>query len=444
MTSRPVTSADAFQKGLPASLEHEQGLLGTCMAGDPNDLEVAASLIDPNDFSIGKNRRIWETIKKIHEAGTPIDRVGVAKALMDSGHLEAVDGLAYLSSLDPLPRIHGIVESYCKILRECSIRRMAIFEAQKILDQAFSGLAGDDIVLSFQRAGEEISGKKHRTGGGMMRVDEVYTRDFAGNFAHFVGESEQAAACPIPWKEPLNGLRLGELTILAARPGVGKSSAAAQIAAHCGGMGIHTHWWSLEMKSGLLLRRAVASRSGVSHYQMQTGYLKPESKQLAYQALSDLCEMPLRMADDAGASVEVIRRAIRESRARFEKPSLVIVDYLQLLAGNGGSNRNEEIGRISRGLKRITLEFDVAVLALSQLSRDSEKEGNREPKLSDLRDSGSLEQDADNVVFIHRPTADETNELEVLWLVKKQRNGHTGATPLTFHRDQMRFTSRTR
>lgn len=433
----------AFQKGLPASLEHEAAVLGTAIAGTSAELEIAGSLITRDDFSIAKHQTIWGVIAKLKDSGRPVDRIGVTQALIEIGKLEAVDGMTYLSHLEPLPRAAGLIESYCGVLRSYAIRRSAILEAEKLQALAYQESGSDELIATLQRATESLSGLKHANGNGMMRIDEVYARDFGGNFSHFVGESEQAACCPMPWEEPLDGLRLGELTILAARPGVGKSSAAAQIAAHVAGHGIGVHWWSLEMKAGLLMRRAVAAQSGVSHFQMQKGWLKPEPRQAVYESLAKLCEMPLRMADDAGASVEAIRRAIRESRARLEKPSLIIIDYLQLIAGNGGSNRNEEISRISRALKRITLEFDVAVLALSQLSRDSEKEGNREPRLSDLRDSGSLEQDADNVVFIHRATQDETNDMEVLWLVRKQRNGHTGMKPLVFQKDRMRFVERT-
>lgn len=428
-----------FERGLPASLEHEQGLLGTCMVGRVEDLELAASHIDADDFSIEKHRRIWAAIMGLHRNGVSVDRVTVAMALRKAKHLESVDGMAYLSSLDPMLAFTGNCETYCRVLRGYATRRRAILAAEKIQQLAFLESGSEELIGELQRATEALSASQIKNGS-MLRADEVLERDFAGDPKRFLGFGEAAAACPIPWPEHLEGLRVGEMTILAARPGVGKSSAAMQIALHSAGRGFGVDFWSLEMRSGNILRRGVSGRAEVSHYQMQRGFLPTDQQRLACSALSQIFEMPLWFADNAGATVEQIRRQCREAKAHGLPRRLVIVDYLQLLSGHGGSNRNEEIGRISRGLKRLTLDFGVAVLALSQLSRDSEKDNNREPRLSDLRDSGSLEQDADNVVFIHKPTADAPGPTqEVRWLVRKQRNGQTGSTPLLFFRDQMRF-----
>jgi replicative DNA helicase len=439
--TQDIARKAVFEKGLPASLEHEQGLLGTCMAGRVEDLELAASLVDADDFSIEKHRRIWAAIIGLHRNGAAVERPTVAMELRKANHLESVDGLAYLASLEPMLAFAGNCETYCRVLRGYATRRKAIIAAEKIQQLAFLESGSDELIGELQRATEALSASQIKNGS-MLRADEVLERDFAGDPKRFLGFGEAVAACPIPWKEHLEGLRVGEMTILAARPGVGKSSAAAQIAMHSASAGSGVDFWSLEMRSGMILRRAVSGRAEVSHYQMQRGFLPTDQQRLACSALSQIFEMPLWFADDAGATVEQIRRRCREAKAHGLPLRLVVVDYLQLLAGAGSSrsNRNEEIGQISRGLKRLTLDFGVAVLALSQLSRDSEKDNNREPRLSDLRDSGSLEQDADNVVFIHKPTADAPGPTqEVRWLVRKQRNGQTGSTPLLFFRDQMRF-----
>jgi replicative DNA helicase len=414
------------------------------MAGSPASLDIAITHVDGDDFSIEKHRRIWAAMAGLHRKGTPVDRVTVSEALQTAKHLESVDGMSYLAQLDPLPLIPGIVESYCGILRGYTLRRMAIFQAERLTALAFEGSGSDDLSGVLQSAVEALSAKKLNGSTAMMRADDVLVRDFAGDFTRFVGEGEPIPTCPIPWKEQLGGLRLGELTILAARPGVGKSSAATQIAVAAATAGHGADFWSLEMKAGDILRRAAACQAHVSHFQMQRGFLRDEDRRKVYQALAAMTDLPLWFADNAGASIEHIRRRLRETKARGQPVSLVIVDYLQLMAGvgSGRSNRNDEIGQISRGLKLISLEFRVAVLALSQLSRDSAKQGNRKPELFDLRDSGSLEQDADNVVFIHQPNPEmegEAKHKEVLWLVRKQRNGHTGETPVMFFPDQMRF-----
>lgn len=437
------TNNPGFDK-TPSALDHETAVLGSCMS-DPESLEQAAELLADSDFAVEPHRRLWRRISEMRSAGRFVDRVTIVQYLAEKNDLQRVGGIAALAQMDPLPRNAGILTSYCKHLRVCSIRRMAYQQAKKLEDLALSAADTEEIIAELQRAGETLSGQRHQSGR-MLQMDQIYSRDFEGKLDSFVGLVEQTAACPIPWQEPLGGLRIGELTILAARPGAGKSSAATQIAAHVAAVHkIGVDYWSLEMKSGSILRRAVAGLSGISHYRMLHGLrITEEDKAAAYKSLSDLSGSPLRMCDSANASVEQIRSELRQARARFECPSLVVVDYLQLLSTSGGNTRNDEISRISRGLKQLTLEFPISVLALSQLSRNSEKEGNREPRLSDLRDSGSIEQDADSVVFIHKPTTDEESKVwEVQWLVKKQRNGQTGMVPLDFHRDKMRFQPRT-
>lgn len=441
MSARPAVSP-ALERGLPAALEHERAVLGSCLADDQH-LEVALTLAKETDFSTEAHRRLWRQIVTMREAGHVVDRVTVAHALHEAGKLASVGGMAAIAELEVLPHAAGIVEGYCRTLRVNAIRRMAFLEAQRLMELSLSGGDTEDIIASLQRAGEALSGQKHNTGK-LLRVDQVYERDFGGDIRNFVGEAEQTAAVPIPWAEALGGLRVGELTILAARPGVGKSTAAAQIAANAARIGIAADYWSLEMKSGLIVRRQVAGLAGLSHFKMLRGYLNDQEKSVAYKTLAELSSVPLRLADNPGASVDQIRNELRQAKARFELPTLVVIDYLQLLQTSGGHTRNEEISRISRGLKRLTLEFPITILALSQLSRESEKEGNREPRLSDLRDSGSLEQDADSCVFIHRPNQDDSAKVqEVQWIVRKQRNGHTGMVPLQFIKDQMRFVEMT-
>lgn len=275
----------------------------------------------------------------------------------------------------------------------------------------------------------------------MLGPTAIYERDFR-SWKDFTGHETRPGA-PLPWPEPIGCLRIGEYTILAGRPGDGKSAAAGNIALYAAKQFHRVYIVTLEMKGGTILRRMVASEANVSQWKLANGLANESEERAAYAALSAICDLPILMQDrHAGTGVEQIRNALRAALARDECPTLVIIDYLQLLHGGGGQNRNEEIGRISRGLKSLTLDFPIALLALSQLSRDSEKEGKREPRLSDLRDSGSLEQDADNVVFLHAGSDDVNAKVrEVRWIVRKQRNGHVGAVPLWFHRDQLRFTA---
>lgn len=437
-----AASEIAFERGLPTSHQHELEVLSTCLA-DRDALDQGIVLLSPEDFSTQGRKVLWNQIRELHAAGKIPDANTVFRALQEKGKLQSIGSMAdYLS---PLPPVAGLFEQYCRILRVHAVRRRAIIEAQRIQELAYSGGEAEELVAELQRAGDALSSRKHR-GTRLLTVAEAYQRDFEGNFANFIGEGEKTPAFPIPWEEPLEGLRNGEMTILAARPAVGKSSAAAQIAFQGAVQGRRVHLWTLEMRAGVTIRRAISALSLVSHYQMNLGWVKDEKRKAVFEALTKAVDSPLMIADDAQVTVEQMRQELRQAKAIGMLPELVIVDYLQLMQGVG-QNRNDVVSSITRGLKRLTLEFGVAVLALSQLSRDQEKQGKREPMLSDLRDSGSIEQDADNVVFLHVDSKDnpgldgpeKPKVLVVQWLVKKQRNGGTGMVKLLFTKALMRF-----
>jgi replicative DNA helicase len=380
----------AFEKGLPANLEAERGILGTCQSGDADELEYVMNHVAESDFSIEKHRRIWMACRKLHESGQPVERVTLANALKAAKQLESVDGLAYLSELDALPSGGGILESYCRILRVNAIRRMAVFEAERLRELAMTEGGAEDIVSALQRATEAISGIQADDSDGMLTVAEVFERDFNGDFLKFVGEKQQAPTIPLPWDDPMGGLRVGEMTIIGGRPGDGKSIAAAQIASWAARAGHRTHFWSLEMDSGSILRRVIAAEAPVSHSRLRSGDLDQAEKREVFRVLGDAMQCQIWLRDDPNASVERIRRNLRKAKAQGLAPSLAVIDYLQLLTGSTrAENRVNEIGQISRGLKKLAMEFKVALVVLAQISREAEKQG-REPRLSDLRESGCL------------------------------------------------------
>jgi replicative DNA helicase len=425
------------QMGQPAAVRCERSVLSTFLV-DPDALDLGLSILDDFDFSTESGRLLFRTSKAMRAAGEHVDPVTLGQRLLEAGKIEYVRMSDFL---DPVPIGAGIFEDYCRGLKKQSNCRAAVTISENLRKLAYEGATTDELLSTLQRGVEQLTGRSH-SASEMLRLDEVYQRDFGGDWDEFRGRTTRPAF-PIPFAEPLGGLRQGELTLLAARPGEGKSAMAGQIAV-CGALaGSRVHFWSLEMRSGSILRRLVASLAGISQWKLSNGRTDDSESRAAYGALSKLCELPILMFDrHAGTTVEKIRVSLRRANAKGECPSLVVIDYLQLLQTTGGTNRNEEIGRVSRALKGLTLDFPVSILALSQLSRDSEKEGKREPRLSDLRDSGSLEQDADNVAFLHPAGQDEINAKvrEVRWIVRKQRNGHVGAVPLWFHRDQLRFT----
>lgn len=428
----------AFQKGLPCNPAAEASILGSCLVSGES-LDIAKTLIRTEDFSVHRNRILWEIACGLREAGRPVDRVIVIDELMKADKLESVT-MAYIAELEPLPSTVGLVEQYCRELREKTIRRDAYHAAERLRQSSLEERPSQELIQQMERMASAMSEKSTFANSPTFGLSDIFARDFSGRWDELCGAT-RTPAVPIGFTEPLGGLRQGELTILAARPAVGKSTMAMQIGIDCGEP---TMLWSLEMKGGPILQRMVASRSGVSHYKLTRGYANAEEKALAWKALQEICDLPLAIADShANVTVESIRLGLKIAAQKRQLPKLVIVDYLQLLDSSGGSNRNEQISHITRQLKALTLEYGVAVLALSQLSRDQEKQGNREPQLSDLRDSGSIEQDADSVVFLHGAADQGERVKEVLWIVRKQRNGSTGKVQLLFHKDQLRFAAAT-
>jgi replicative DNA helicase len=445
-----ATTDLTFEKGLPANIDAERFVLGSVLLNQDVYFQVAGA-VEPEDFSLEKHRRIFSRMKDLYARGEKIDRLTIANELMKQGQLESVDGISYLVSLDEgLPSLSNL-DSYIRIVKDKATLRKLIFSAQKVIDRCFIGEEEPDEILagaeeSLLKLGEAIGGERLETPA------EVIGK-FPGGINAFLDPSQRVSGLSTgftKFDEMTGGLHGGELLILAARPSMGKTALALNIAQH-----IATHpqmrkpvaVFSLEMSSASLLTRLLCAGARVDQHKFRAGYLNGEERRKLQVALADLTESPLYLDDTAGVNLMDVHSKLRRLKAE-RGLSLVVIDYLQLMSSRTRTeNRNQEVSALSRGLKLMAKDLDVPFLVLSQLSRASEtRVGDHKPQLSDLRDSGSIEQDADLVAFIFREEVYKRDREDLRGLadliIAKQRNGPIGTVPLRFLGQFTRFENR--
>lgn len=439
----------AFEKGLPANLDAERFVLGAILMDDSSYVSVAGTL-EAEDFSLEKHRRIFLRMGELYARGERIDRVTLANELLRHGQLESCDGLAYLVSLDDgLPEIYSL-DSYVRIVKDKSVLRRIIFSSQQLINKC---LMGEDDPGQILAGAEET----------LLRLGESRAKDTLSNPGRIIQEYEggiNAFLDPskrikgistgfLKLDEMTGGFHEGELIILAARPAMGKTAFALNIGQHVATRhGATVAVFSLEMSKESLLTRMLCAAARVDQQKFRAGYLNLDERRRLQIAMSELVEAPLFIDDTAGVNLMDIHSKLRRLQAEHGL-GLVIVDYLQLMSGRGRfENRNAEVSSISRGLKLLSKDLKVPFLVLSQLSRAPEtRPGDHRPQLSDLRESGSIEQDADVVGFIFReevykPDREDLRGLAE-FIIAKQRNGPVGRVPLVFLREFTKFENRT-
>ncbi|MEZ5352071.1 MAG: replicative DNA helicase [Bryobacteraceae bacterium] len=443
MASRDIT----FEKGLPANVDAEQLVLGAILLDDSNFVVVGATL-KPEDFSMEKHRRIFGAMVTLSETGEKIDRVTVANELMRRGQLESVDGLGYLVSLDDgLPQIYNL-ESYVRIVREKALLRRIILSSQKLIERAMLDQEPPDLLLA---EAEESFLKLGDAGTSTLKTPGQIIEDFEGGISAFLDPSQRVSGLASGFyklDEMTSGFHPGELIIIAARPAMGKTALALNIAQRIATREVDPRpvaVFSLEMSSEQLLTRLVCAEAHVDQQKFRLGYLNQDERRMLQMAALKLAEAPLFIDDSAAANLMDIHAKLRRIQAEHGL-SLVVVDYLQLMSGRGRQeNRTQEVSGLSRGLKLLAKELKVPFLVLSQLNRGPETRtvGDNIPQLSDLRESGSIEQDADMVWFIYRPEYYKPDREDLKGLgeiiIAKQRNGPTGKVKLAFLRQFTKF-----
>jgi replicative DNA helicase len=433
----------AVDRPLPHNLEAERAVLGAVLL-DAEAIHRAVEFIKDTDFFRDAHRRIFAKMLELAERSQAIDFITVKDELNRSGDLDQVGGPAYIASLvDGLPR--GVnVADYARIVKEKSSLRSLIQSANRVLASAYQ--AEDDAGAIIDEAEREIfsiaEGAIHQ---GFVSMRDLANASFAVvEQAH--SRKQLVTGVPtgfIELDEMLAGLQPSDLIIVAARPSMGKTSLVLNIAQHVGTKtNMTVGFFSLEMSKEQLFLRMLTSEAGIDAHRLRTGFLGERDFPKLTHAMEALGGARIFIDDSASIGVLEMRAKARRLKAEHGL-DLIIIDYIQLMQGRGRfENRVTELASISRGLKGLAKELGVPVVVLSQLSRAPENRPNKRPQLSDLRESGALEQDADVVIMIFREDmyeATEENQGVAELIIAKQRNGPTGTARLAFIREFTRF-----
>ncbi|NLE76327.1 MAG: replicative DNA helicase [Chloroflexi bacterium] len=432
-----------LERLLPQNLEAEEAVLGSLLI-DPDAVIQVAPFLQPEDFHREKNAWVYQAILDLHERREPPDFVTVCDELDRRSQLDEVGGRAYITSLiNAVPTsIH--VEYYGRIVERTATLRRLIQAAGQIVQMAYD--ESKDVRDVVDRAEQLIFSVSQR----QIRRDLTPIRQILTDYSHRIDElyRHQTEFIGIPTgfvdlDHLLGGMQRSDLLIIAARPGVGKTSLALAMAENAAMRhGVRVAIFSLEMSSEQLVARLIASQTGINSQLLRTGKFSDDDWQRFAHATGVLSDTAIFIDDTPGISATEVRTKARRLHAE-EGLDMVVIDYLQLMRSDSRSeNRVQEIAQISRSLKELARELGVPVIALSQLSRAVEQRQDKRPILSDLRESGALEQDADVVMFIYRD--DMYNEESPLKniaevIVAKHRNGPVGTVQLYFQKDLARF-----
>lgn len=445
----PTTTSREAQA--PHSLEAERVLLGSILL-DNEAFNVATGSVGRDDFFSDAHRVIFGKMEELSTKSRTIDLVTLSEEISKEGLLEKVGGAAYLASLtDGVPiGNYSSVSEYARIVKEKALLRRLINASSNVIARCYEGGEDPEALIDlaqsemFQIAGDKIE-------SGFLRVHEIVNKSF-GSIDALFDRGQRITGVESGFADLDNmtcGFQPGELIIIAARPSLGKTALALNIAAHAATQGKVVAVFSLEMSKESLVTRLLCSEARVDSHKLRSGSLSREDWGKIPRVMGRLAESPLYIEDTPGLSVLQIRAKARRLKAeRQDKLDLVIVDYLQLATGHGRfENRTQEVSYISRELKGIAKELHIPVVALSQLSRAPEQHGSGPPQLFHLRESGSIEQDADVVIFIYRERRsdgepgdfDPDEGLETRLIISKQRNGPTGEVPVVFQKKFVRF-----
>ncbi|WP_374555281.1 replicative DNA helicase [Aquitalea pelogenes] len=428
----------------PHSTEAEQSVLGGLML-DNGAFDKIADVVSEADFYRHDHKLIFKHIARLIELGRPADVVTVSEVLDKNAELADVGGLSYLATLAQNTPSAANIRRYAEIVRERSIMRQLAAVGAEIAESAYTPQGRDAAQLLDEAEGKvfQIAESTAKSKQGFLempgllkevveRIDMLYSRD----------NPDEVTGIPtgfIDLDAKTSGLQPGDLVIVAGRPSMGKTAFSMNIAEH---VAVEAHLpvavFSMEMGGAQLVMRMLGSVGRLDQHVLRTGKLGDEDWQKLTYAIGKLSEAPMYIDETpALTALELRARARRLARQHGGKLGLIVIDYLQLMSGSGrGDNRTAELGEISRGLKGLAKELQVPVIALSQLSRAVEQRPNKRPMMSDLRESGAIEQDADIIIFMYREEYYNPENVEVKGMAEaiigKHRNGPTGAVRLAF------------
>ncbi|BCJ87521.1 replicative DNA helicase [Effusibacillus dendaii] len=429
----------------PQNTEAEQAVLGAVLL-QPDVLTTVTELLKPEDFYRASHQKIFAGMVEVAERGEPVDIVTLTAHLQNLAQIEEVGGVSYLATLANVVPTASNADYYANIVKEKAVLRRLIRTATQIATSGYEGT--DDVVALIDDAERRIMDlSNERVGRGFTPIKDVLLSTFERIEFLF---ANKGGVTGVPTGYPdldrmTSGFQRSDLIIVAARPSVGKTAFSLNIAQNVAARaGVPVAIFSLEMSKEQLVQRILCAEAMLDAGKLRTGFMEDDDWPKLTMAVSTLAEAPIFIDDSPGVTVSDIRSKCRRLKQEHGL-GMILIDYLQLIQGRGRSdNRQQEISEISRTLKMIARELDVPVVALSQLSRSVEQRQDKRPMLSDLRESGSIEQDADIVAFLYRddyynPESEKKNIIEII--IAKQRNGPTGKVELVFLKNFNKFVS---
>lgn len=439
-----MASKNNISKVPPHDEMAEKAVLGGILI-DTGSITEVAEILQPKHFYYDQHRLIYEAILGLFDKSRPIDVVTASSQLKEDGNLKKIGGSSYLSELIDAVPTSAYVKHYAEIVKNLYIKRTLISVASELVEQSFDETGEIQDLLN--KAESEIFALSqaflHRD---FVALREILSESFE-RLEKFMKSGNTTRGLPTGFPSldnKLAGLQDSNLIILAARPGVGKTTFALNMAMDIAmKQKMPIGFFSLEMSKEELVDRLLVGAADIDAWKLKTGRLSDEDYSRLTQAMGDLSEAPIYIDDTPGASILEMRTKAR--KMKIEKDlKLIIVDYLQLaVPGRRFDSRVQEVGYISQSLKNLARELKIPVLALSQLSRAIEHRGEKRPQLADLRESGSIEQDSDIVMFLYgQDDADELMESSkriIKLLIAKHRNGPTGELDFMFRGDRVRF-----
>ena len=446
MASKQPSAPSTLLRVPPNSLEAEQSLLGSLML-DKDAVIKVADIVRAGDFYKDAHNLIYETMLELYENREPLDVLSVGNRLEEKSKLDAIGGSGYLATIvNAVPSATNVAHFARLVSRKSTLRRL-ISAGTDITEMGYD--ESEDIQTVLDEAEQSI----FRVSQKYIKQDFVPIKSVLASAFERIDELHRSdgAMRGVPTHFPdldniLSGLQKSDLIILAARPSIGKSTLAMDIARQIGVYSkVPVGVFSLEMGSDQLVDRMIAAQANIDLWRLRTGKLQAEDFQRIGDAMGVLSEAPIFIDDSGSVNIMGMRTMARRLQAEH-KLGLIIIDYLQLMEGRSrkSDNRVQEISEISRGLKQLARELNIPIIALSQLSRSIESRPDQLPKLSDLRESGSIEQDADIVLFLYRedrvkPDTPNKNIVDVI--IAKHRNGPVGRVQLYFQENSTTFKS---
>jgi len=430
----------------PQNLDAEMSLLGAVLI-DEETLADISEHVKPHDFYDKRHGLIYDAMMRLYEKHKPVDLLTLTEELKKKNDIETIGGSAYLTELTNYVPTAAHAEAYAELVAQKAIRRRLIKASADISELGFDEETSTGELLE-QAEAQLFAVSDQSLKQDLVSIESILTESF-DRMEELHRNKGQLRGVRTGYRDLDNmtaGLQRSDLIILAARPAMGKTTLVTNLAYNVATIAKQpVLFFSLEMSKEQLVDRMLADASGVDAWNIRTGNLSDDDFSKLSDAMGEMAEAPIFIDDTPGVSVLEMRTKAR--RAAHEQPlGLIIIDYLQLMQGSGrdGGNRVQEVSEISRGLKLLARELNVPVIALSQLSRSVESRSPQIPQLADLRESGSIEQDADIVMFIYReeyynPDTDRKQITDLI--IAKHRNGPTGRIELFFHPERLRFMS---